>query len=596
MFHWPAQSPLRLRMTHAFACCLGVVLTALAAAAEPSPHAHLEMLALRLGGRDIPLRLEDDDDPSPRAGSDQIHVRRYAAVSLPDQAGRLTLLFGAPPDATRFAPRLRYQLVGYDSGWRNHERGFMHLVLKYRDDKRIPVSRSEFRIRGDSVGWTGTWATSTLSSRIEEAVVPPRAAFLSIWIDSGGNDENTGVWLVDDLAISEIVPGAAPRLIFSEDFEVGRGLAQPEGDFARWVRDGGALDGAVVHAGPPAAGKHALALVESNPTDYAAWRLKDMHLIPVSPGQRLRVEWRETYSVGRGRAGEASYPALPAGQYQFRVQEVDALGRPAGQELLLPVFITPPFHQNVWFQAAAVTSLLLIGLGVERSIARVRMRRKLAELERRQVVQQERARIARDIHDDLGTVLSRISMTSETASLEAEPGSGLHRRLTEICEASRQLTLTMEEIVWAQDPRHDSLDNTASYFSSFASDLLSVARIACRLDIPADLPAIPLDAEKRHDLFRAFKEALNNVIKHSGATEVRIAMHWRDDAIALCVEDNGRGAAPGTSATPGKGNGLPNMRTRIERAGGRVEFASRPGEGTRVLIVLPVRRLSDPAS
>jgi signal transduction histidine kinase len=127
----------------------------------------------------------------------------------------------------------------------------------------------------------------------------------------------------------------------------------------------------------------------------------------------------------------------------------------------------------------------------------------------------------------------------------------------------------------------------ADYFSSFATNLLAGSRVACRLDIPVDLPSIQLDAQKRHDLFLVFKESLNNVIKHGAATEVRISLTLVDHAIHLKIEDNGRGFnVPEAAAS--KGNGLPNMRTRLQRIGGRVVIQSEPGRGTRVEIVLPI--------
>jgi signal transduction histidine kinase len=283
-----------------------------------------------------------------------------------------------------------------------------------------------------------------------------------------------------------------------------------------------------------------------------------------------------------------SYRDLPGGQYQFRVREVDALGVPTGEQAVLPLIIAPPFYANLWFRMALLVSLLAIALGLERVIARRRMQRKLEKLKRNQAVQQERARIARDIHDDLGTVLSRISMVSEAAASEAEPGSSQERRLNEICETSRQLTRTMEEIVWAQDPKHDSLDNMVSYICSFASDLLGVARIACRLDIPIELPRIPLEAEQRHEVFLVFKEALNNIIKHSGASEVRISLRIEPDSIRLVVEDNGRGFDP-TTLPEGRGNGLNNMRNRLQRLGGSVGVYPEAGKGTRVEIIQPTQ-------
>jgi signal transduction histidine kinase len=461
-------------------------------------------------------------------------------------------------------------------------------VLKFLDANRVPVSREEFRVSGASVGWAGTLENSTLAQRTAQAMVPPRAKWVDVWIDSGGHDETSGVWLVDDLLIRQTTAGGDSLVLLDENFEDGQGLDRPQGDPTRWVRDGGALDDALVWSGPPARGRHGLLIRDSNPRDYAAWRLKTRNLLPVAAGSTLDLSWQEVFSIGAGRNGDVSYSDLPGGQYQFRVREVDALGVPTGEQAVLPLIIAPPFYANLWFRMALLVSLLAIALGMERVIARRRMQRKLEKLRRNQAVQQERARIARDIHDDLGTVLSRISMVSEAAASEAEPGSEQEQRLNEICETSRQLTRTMEEIVWAQDPRHDSLDNMVSYICSFASDLLGVARIACRLDIPIELPVIPLEAEQRHELFLVFKEALNNIIKHSGASEVRVSLRIEPDSIRLVVEDNGRGF-DATTLPEDKGNGLNNMRNRLQRLGGKVEVHSEPSKGTRVEILQPTR-------
>lgn len=559
------------------------------AAVTPKTEASFFFRSLAYGGRNQSLRLEQSEPSHVTPSGDEVRVHRYSAISLTHHGRTLGISFGPPAETARYATRLRYKLEGYDAEWRDLTRSTVHLVLKFLDANRIPVSREEFRVSGDSVGWSGELDTSSLSMRNGRCVVPPRAVWVDVWVDSGGHDETSGVWLIDDLQIHETDPeDSARRLLLEEDFEQGTGLDQQQGDFSRWVRDGGALNGALVWSGPPARGNHALLIMDSNPRDYAAWRLKDKQLLPVVPGRQLDLQWSEVFSIGAGRNGDVSYPDLPSGQYQFRVRDVNALGVPTGEEAVLPLIIAPPFYSNLWFRAALLVSLLAIALGMERWIARGRMQRKLEKLKRTQAVQQERARIARDIHDDLGTVLSRISMVSEAAALEAEPGSRQEQRLNEICETSRQLTRTMEEIVWAQDPKHDSLDNMVSYFCSFASDLLGVARIACRLDIPIELPNVPLEAEQRHELFLVFKETLNNIIKHSGATEVRISLRIVDGTIQLAVEDNGRGFRQ-ADAPPGKGNGLNNMKNRLQRLGGRVGIHSEPAAGTRVEIFQPIR-------
>lgn len=551
----------------------------------------LQIGGLSYNGKNYRLRTEKETG-SPAADDHSVLVHRYAAVSLPEQGKRLGISFGAPDGASRLPIRLRYKLEGYDSEWRDLS-GAMHLVVKFHDENRVPVSSTEFRGSGKSVGWRKDLASSKLSVRREQVTVPQRAAWMDIWIDSGGHDENTGVWIVDNLKVQDASSSTeVPKVLFEEGFEEGNDLDQEQGDFSRWVRDGGALGGARVLQGAPARGDHALLLVDSSPVDYSAWRLKDRFLLPVVPGQKLSLEWSEAFSIGYGRAGWVSYDDLPAGNYQFRVREVDAVGDPTGEEALLPVIVAPPFHANVWFRVAAALGVLAVILGVERLFIRARMRRRLEILKRKEAVQQERARIARDIHDDLGTVLTRISMASESAALAAEPGSLQKRRMDEICDASRQLARTMEEIVWAQDPARDSIGNVADYFSLFASDLFLAAGIACRLDIPVDLPDIPLEAERRHELFLVFKEVLNNIIKHAGATQARISLRLEDHGLRLTIADNGRGF-DGKTLPVSKGNGLKNLKSRLGRINGCIEIHSEPGKGTRVEVFLQLQRTDE---
>ena len=552
----------------------------------------LQIQSVRYGAQEFAVRPAGGASPAARRAGDEARIVRYATLRFSREAGPLRISFGPPKGAARLAERVQYKLEGHDSDWNDIEKGSMHLVLKFLDAARVPVSRAEFKVGGNSAQWEGRLGDSGLSQRVEETTVPPRAALASVWIDSGGHDENAGVWLVDDLRISDVpVPAGRETVIFKDDFEEGEDLGLPQGGFAFWVRDGGALGGAMVHQGPPALGRHALVLVDSDPLDYTAWRLKDRFLLPVVAGHKLRLQWREAYSIGRGGGGEAVYSGLPYGQYQFRVRAVDALGRSVGEELVLPLVVAPPFHANVWFRAAAVASLFVLILAAERLVSRGRTRRRFERLERTRAIEEERARIARDIHDDLGTVLSRISMASESASLEAAAGSTQQKRLDEIWQASRDLTRTMEQIVWAQNPVHDTIDNTAAYFASFAADLLKPAGIVCRLDIPIDLPHAPLEADKRHALFLVFKEALNNIIKHAKASNVWIVLRVDDRGLSLLVRDDGCGFDP-HAAGSWRGNGLSNMKTRLERAGGDVKITSAPGEGTRIGILLPLGGVS----
>jgi signal transduction histidine kinase len=154
----------------------------------------------------------------------------------------------------------------------------------------------------------------------------------------------------------------------------------------------------------------------------------------------------------------------------------------------------------------------------------------------------------------------------------------------------------MDEIVWAVSPRHDTLDSLADYLGKFANDFLRSGGIRCRLELPVQLPPLPVTAEVRHNVFLAFKEALNNVVKHAGATEVRIFLNSTPDGFVINIEDNGDGftlADHGVSPRLdpnrlGGGNGLSNLRARLNRIHGRCEISSLPGSGTKVTFTIGV--------
>jgi signal transduction histidine kinase len=258
--------------------------------------------------------------------------------------------------------------------------------------------------------------------------------------------------------------------------------------------------------------------------------------------------------------------------------------------------VLPLFWQTAWFR-------ILVGLGTAALVAglvwfdmRRRMQRKLQVIERQRAVDRERVRIAKDIHDDLGSSLTRITLLSESARNDLNDRSQVVAELNQIFDSAHDLTRAMDEIVWAVNPRHDTIDSLTSYLHKFAQDYLESAGIRCRLDLPLELPSSPLTADSRHHLFLAFKEALHNAVKHAHASEVRISLKVEGDSIVLAVEDDGVGiATPSTSDGPNAvrnrfahGNGLENMQKRLTGIGGRCVVHSQTGCGTTVRLIAPI--------
>jgi len=168
-----------------------------------------------------------------------------------------------------------------------------------------------------------------------------------------------------------------------------------------------------------------------------------------------------------------------------------------------------------------------------------------------------------------------------SASQEASRGY-----LHEITGRARELVLLLDEIVWAINPANDTSQSLNDYFLRFAQTLLHRAAIRCRLEVAEPFPNYGLSSEKRHQVFLAFKESLNNVIRHSGASEVRISIGFAARDLVISVEDNGRGLEAG--AKPGDGLGLIGMQERLQQLGGRCEVTPGSAGGTCVKLFIPV--------
>jgi signal transduction histidine kinase len=224
---------------------------------------------------------------------------------------------------------------------------------------------------------------------------------------------------------------------------------------------------------------------------------------------------------------------------------------------------------------------------VERRTAELEVQiRERQRVEQQHAMEQERARIAQDLHDDLGSGLTEITMLGARARSVSAPLETRSGYLEQMSDKARQMVMALDEIVWAMNPTHDSLASMISYFSLYAECFLGLANITWRLEGPFRTDDHAVDSRLRHQLFLAFKEALTNIVRHSGATEVRLNIEVEQGQISLTIADNGRGW---TEAGQTEGmDGLANMRARLEELGGHFEVNSKTGEGTTVRFDLPL--------
>jgi signal transduction histidine kinase len=205
--------------------------------------------------------------------------------------------------------------------------------------------------------------------------------------------------------------------------------------------------------------------------------------------------------------------------------------------------------------------------------------------ENQRVRAQERTRIARDLHDDLGSSLTEITMLATPAPGVDLPAEEAFERLDSIAGKSRTIVHALDEIVWAVDPQRDTLASVARYLASYVEEYLARLNVACRVQIPNSFPEYMVPGEVRHHLFLAVKEAINNGVRHGAATEIEFRARLLDNRMEIMITDNGSGFdLSGRS----NGDGLFNLRKRLENVNGRCEINSSPGAGTTVSLQLPL--------
>jgi ligand-binding sensor domain-containing protein/signal transduction histidine kinase len=278
----------------------------------------------------------------------------------------------------------------------------------------------------------------------------------------------------------------------------------------------------------------------------------------------------------------AYYSHLHFGQYRFHVAACNNDGIWSIDEATVVLQLQPLFWETPWFiMLSAVTGLGGLAAGV-RYISVKRIRRKLAVLQQAHAVEKERARIARDIHDDLGARLTQITLLSA----ESEEPREMRDNLRKISSTSCELAQSLDEIVWAVNPQNDTLEALVEYLSQTADDFLEDTPIRSHISGPAELPARAIPAETRHQLFLAFKEALNNAARHARASELWIEFRTDPAWFRVSVADNGSGFD--NSVSRPNGNGLKNMRERMESIGGSFALQTAPGKGTRVELLIPL--------
>jgi signal transduction histidine kinase len=398
-----------------------------------------------------------------------------------------------------------------------------------------------------------------------------------------------GMWMVKGFRVVAVPGGNEPeRRLLHARIDRGDELHEPRGVPVDWRREGTNTSIAQVFTLPgrdPGTSEHALALVDNDVRSTGRWVAAGENLVAVTPGVPVRIETEEAFSVGAGGHYTCSYHKLPTGRYRFRAIPVDEFGVQSGDGVELPIVLVPPFYASWWFWTIIGFGTIAGVAGGVRYTTRKRMQHELEQSERRRAIEAERMRIAQDIHDDMGARLTQISLASGLALRHVPPDSPAVADLKRLDRAAREVVVALDEIVWAVNPAHDTLEGLANYISQYVTEITAESSLRCRLEIPTLLPVRVVSSGARHHLLMAVKEALNNVLKHAAAAEVRVQLSFADPVVMLTIADDGAGFE---RARAPAGNGIANMEGRLREAGGTCEIRSTPGRGAAVSFTLPL--------
>ena len=304
------------------------------------------------------------------------------------------------------------------------------------------------------------------------------------------------------------------------------------------------------------------------------------------------VGFDKDWSFDDGRDRKATYRKLHPGHYMFRVVAANEDGVWNNVGAALPVLVRPPFWSTWWFLTLSALALLGLIAAVVHYFSTQKLQRQLAVLRQQEALEKERARIARDIHDQVGASLTQVALLGELVGTDKDLPHEIEEHARQISQTARETTRALDEIVWTVNPANDTLEGLVSYICKHAQDFLAVAGLRYRLEVEENLPPAVITPEVRHNVFLASKEAVTNVVRHAKATAAWVRVRVEGGAFVVEIEDNGRGLADPDA--PSVRNGLKNMRKRMEDVGGRFEIGRGAENGARVRLTVPLPKSTLP--
>jgi signal transduction histidine kinase len=479
------------------------------------------------------------------------------------------------PDANLSSPtfrivpndlRVRHRLTGLDPDW-IEEPEEMNFVIRFILSSGDEANRVTFPITGQSRGWSGDLATTPFTLREERVVIPPDVKQVQFSISSSGAPQAVGVYAIKGVHISVFENQKISPL-----FVDGIHKKPPE---HIWNRSGTRPSMALEGPNFPAE----LWLVDTDITAHADWA----SFLMAVKGESLLIKWEEAYSIGQGGIQTTTYDRLPPGDYRLEVEELDIYGNPQGVIKSLNLLVPRPLIQTWWFWLLCFGAIAAIVLLLLHSAVKRRVRRAVRHA---RILEKERLRIAMDLHDDIGTRLSQISLISSHARIGAARSES-KEALQHITHLTGELANSLSETVWMLNPKNNDLESLIGFLCRIASDLCRVGKIRCRIDADPIDHDIAISREFRHHFVLCVKEALNNSLKHSQASEIKMTIKIDEKNMTVKVTDNGVGF---TFDQSNPGNGLTSLKRRMSELNGSFRIEHPDSQGVEIILIAPLKQ------
>ncbi len=472
--------------------------------------------------------------------------------------------------------RYRYMLQGLDESWITPSEP-ISVIVRFFDAANDQTGQLLFPVIGSSPGWTGNPEESLFVSRTEVLTVPETAVRLSVVTSSAGPPEALGIIAVRDVNLRRLPEGGNLGHQYITDSGI-----PGENTADLWGRSGTHPTMAQITGLEGDDARPVLLIHDNDTAAHADWVFHTDKLPEIIPGSQLELSWQEAYSTGIGGTVSTTYERIPAGSYRFLSETVSVEGLPTGEISTVRLIVPLPYWKSFWFWGVVAAAVAALSYLWGRRVLRRKINRNIRHAA---LISEERLRIARDLHDDLGTRLSHISLLgSQSEATVSDPAA--KENFQEITSMSGELISALSETVWLLNSKNNDLESLVNFLCRQLGELCKLAGIRCRLDAMSVEETMPISHEFRHNFSLAAKESINNAIKHSGATEIHMNIQAIGKLLRIEIRDDGTGL---DTETRSRGNGLESISQRMASIKGTSSIANVKEGGVRVLLEAPIR-------